>query len=308
MTNIEWADESWNPLIATMVDEKTGAKRVGWYCEKASPGCAKCYAEQINKGFFHLGTTLPYIPESRDKVEILINEKTLTQPLRWKTPKVIFPCSMTDLFGHFHTDAQIGRVFDVMYRAKDHTFMILTKQAERMYEYVSKSAFLANAPLENVQFYVSAENQHFANQRIYWLLKTPAAVRGVSYEPALGPVDFTEIELPEEYALSRTVRAHINCLTTMDDDHCLNYHKRIDRVIVGGESGPKARPFNLEWARSTIRQCRTYGVKVYVKQLGAKPHDNGFDLKNCIERPDWQIKAKKGNNMWEWPKDLQVRE
>jgi len=194
--------------------------------------------------------------------------------------------------------------------------------------------FMRRWPLPNVWLGVSVEDQATADERIPLLLETPAAVRWVSFEPALGLVDFTSIK-------------HTAGPGYFGD--CLQwYHKpdaagdqpfgALDWVVVGGESGRGARPFDVEWARSTVRQCKAAGVPVFVKQIGAKPFerqpslDKGFagrDLLDVMNRPrppqmnGWgrittatetfyqrhlDLNDRKGGDMEEWPADLRVRE
>lgn len=289
-SSIEWLNggATWNPIRAR--NKETG--QVGWFCIHASEGCRNCYAGQRNKGFFQMGTRLDYKAQNQQKVDIFIDEKVLEKPLRWKRPRLIFPCSMTDLFGNFHTDEQIGRVFDVMYRAEHHTFIVLTKQAERMYDCITRSVFPSNHPLQNLWLLVSVENQHWADIRIPWVLKTPAAVRGVSYEPALGPVVFDQQGFHLDHASATR-----------------GYFPDLDWIVVGGESGPGARPFDIKWARDTIAQCKAAGVPVFVKQLGSRPTTD-HRTRPAGENSYWPtvLKDKKGGDPDEWPQDLRVRE
>jgi protein gp37 len=220
-TKIEWATDSWNPIRARNL--KTG--RVGWYCEHKSDGCANCYAEGMNN---RLGTGLPFKPGHRQDVELFLDEKTLTQPLHWKRPRMIFVCSMSDLFADFVTDEWIDKIFAVMALCPQHTFQCLTKRAGRMGGYLraERAPFdcadaaltvgrhlpdgypgwcidnwrpsvikhctqPARWPLPNVWLGVSAERQEEADERIPLLLDTPAAIRFVSAEPLLGPIDFS---------------------------------------------------------------------------------------------------------------------
>jgi protein gp37 len=298
-TNISWTDATWNPLRAK--DQLTG--RTGWHCERVSPGCGKgygddqqggCYSEQMNKGFFQLGTTLSYTRQSRDKVEIFLDEKALLQPLRWKKPRMIFVCSMTDLFGEFHSDEWINQIFDVMYKAKHHTFQILTKRPERLYDYVSRSAFLTNAPFENLWLGVSAENQKYADERIPLLLQTPATVRFISAEPLL-----SEIRLLG-YLMSGANPARCACGHGHGFTRCPNTggvaqtcHRcncrlftrvnGIHQVIVGGESGSHFRPLNLDHARSLRDQCQAAGVSFFFKQVGGLRPTSGGDLLDGVQ-------------------------
>jgi protein gp37 len=134
-SKIEWTDASWNPIRAR--NRATG--RVGWHCHHKSLGCAFCYAEGFN---IRLGTGLPYKPSHHvsGDVEIFLDEKTLLVPLKWKRPRMIFVCSMTDLFADFVTDEMIDRVFAVMALARQHQFQILTKRSARMRAYFERCA------------------------------------------------------------------------------------------------------------------------------------------------------------------------
>ena len=167
---------------------------------------------------------------------------------------------MSDLFHESLPDAAIDRVFAVMADCPQHTFQVLTKRPERMLQYVT------GKPLPNLWLGTSVENQATADVRLPLLLQVPAAVRFVSYEPALGPVGFA-------FA--------------------------VDWIIVGGESGPGARPFDIAWARQTIAHCGTTRTACFVKQLGAKPIEGCHPL---------ALRDRKGGDWSEWPEDLRVRQ
>ena len=145
---------------------------------------------------------------------------------------------------------------------------------------------------------VSVEDQATAEKRIPWLLDSPAAVRFVSYEPALGPVDFTNLDVMQHWDLPYHKHAPTIRLDALrghwkgPDDIITG----LDWVIVGGESGPGARPFGIAWARSVVEQCREAGVACFVKQLGAHPY------------PSATLRDPKGGDPSEWPEDLRVRE
>ena len=253
-TKIEWTDATWNPV--------TG-------CTKVSAGCKFCYAERD----FHR----PY--PGRAFTDVQTHPKRLLQPLRWRRPRRIFVDSMGDLF---HEDVPvpfIDQCFAVMALASRHTFQVLTKRPERMrnyfdLSYVSNlspaaiSGYLLEQPYKNVWLGVSVEDQPTADERIPLLLQTKAAVRFVSYEPALGPVDFNNIELLKEFDLSRTVSAHVDALTEHDDEHFFNQHAKLDWVIAGGESGRNARPSHPDWFRAVRDQCQAAGVPFFFKQWG----------------------------------------
>lgn len=322
-SKIEWTESSWTPIRTR--NRETG--KVGWHCEHASPGCELCYAESLNRVY---GTQLPFKPGHRKDVELFVDEKMLTAPLRWRRPRMVFVCSMTDLFADFTKDEWIDKVFAVMALFPQHTFQCLTKRPDRMRTYVNDwfshlgtSEAIINHPngarrvgdffdwemmpavLFNLWLGISAEDQARADERIPDLLATPAAIRFVSYEPALEPVDFTA-------------------------------YPAVDWIIVGGESGPKARPFNVAWARSVVRQCLGTETACFVKQLGAfvlDRNDAGFD--GCeptawpehIESEDRidydpfgyideaqgapariRLRDRKGADIEEFPPDLRVRE
>jgi hypothetical protein len=177
--------------------------------------------------------------------------------------------------------------------------------------YPCEDGFMRRWPLPNVQLGVSVEDQATADARIPLLLQTPAAKRFVSYEPALGPVDFrpwlNDIRIP----------------SCMSGDGPYQGPNRLDQIIVGGESGPGARPFDIQWARNTVRQCREAGVACFVKQMGScitglnldgppvssPPRREGFlvhwtDKKNNT----FGLCDRKGGDPSEWPEDLRVQE
>lgn len=243
-THIEWTEASWNCLRARRLDGQPNKGGGGWSCQRVSPGCEHCYAETINK---RLGTGFNYDAKGVAASEHYLDEKALLQPLRWKRGRRIFLSSMTDVFGEWVTDEQLDRIFAVMALSPQHQFQVLTKRAERMREYLAKPARRGHVaahcdegpiwatkvntvplmlrssyrdqwwtnlkaerwPLPNVWLGVSAEDQQRWDERVPQLLATPAAVRFVSYEPSLGPVDATPY---------------------------LTGSPRIDWVIVGGES------------------------------------------------------------------------
>ena len=265
-TSIEWtrgddgsAGATWNPIRAHNLTANGG--KIGWHCEHVSEGCRNCYAESMNR---RLGTYLDFKPGNRDHIEIFLDEKMLLAPLRWKKPRRVFVNSMTDTFAEFVKDEWIDRMFAVMALAPQHTFQVLTKRPGRMQTYCcdpqsqriwrlacnmgqpgrALSATLAKFgspwPLPNVWLGVSAEDQATFEERRQSLRDTPAAVRFFSLEPLLGPIDIGP------------------ALVT----GCYHW------TIVGGESGPHARPMNPQWARDIRDQCKAAGVAFFHKQNG----------------------------------------
>ena len=275
------------------------------------------------------------------------HEAALEIPLRWRKGRRIFVNSMADLFHEKVPFDFIDRVFAVMALCPQHTFQVLTKRPERMAEYMGvhvgicgvrrfdrfkesgrHGAVMGSAhfqipggeeadfdwPLPNVWLGTSVENQAAADERIPHLLKCPAAVRFLSVEPILGPVDLSAFFGGPYVGLPGDV-VHAS------------YNFGIGWVICGGESGANARPFDVAWARSLREQCKAAGVPFFMKQMGTMVHCRndhvsdwldeigmGLDYVDTIEtRMQGDpvrvlLKDRKGVDMSEWPEDLRVRE
>lgn len=213
ISTIEWTEATWNPV--------TG-------CTKVSPGCAHCYAETFAERF----RGVPGHPYERG-FDLQLRPERLAQPLEWKTPKLIFVNSMSDLFHEELPFDFIQAVFETMGKADWHTFQILTKRSKRLAELAPRLDWP-----DNVWMGVSVENQRWTN-RIDDLRTVPAAVRFLSCEPLLGPL---KLDL-----------------------------RGIHWVIVGGESGRGARRMKPDWARDIRDQCAAAGALFFFKQWGA--HD-----------------------------------
>ena len=227
-TKIEWAEETWNPI--------TG-------CTPVSEGCANCYARRMAT---RLRGRCGYPAD--DPFRIVYHHKKYGEPLRWKKPRIVFVCSMGDLF-HKDVDVRyLAEVFGVMKKAKQHTFLLLTKRPENVPRHESLWD-------KNVWLGVTAENQQRADERIPILLQIPAAVRFVSVEPMLGRVCLDIHPGPEIGKPTGKGWRPASPGT-------------IDWVICGGESGPGARPMHPDWARSLRDQCQTAGVPFFFKQWG----------------------------------------
>jgi protein gp37 len=174
--------------------------------------------------------------------------------------------------------------------------------------------FAAPWPLPNVHVGVSVENQAAADERIPLLRETPAAVRFLSVEPLLGPVALDAIDVSWEDRI-RTLDA-LNGVVMRGEVGTAAEHveedglDRIDWVIVGGESGPGARPCDVAWIRSVVEQCKAAGVPCFVKQLGARPVVGTFDSAAALRDPNHvlALRDRKGGDMAEWPADLRVRQ
>ncbi len=318
-TKIEWTDATWNPIRARLRAGE-GITSLGWHCERVSPGCEHCYAEHINARRF--GTGRAYTRGMRDNVETFIDEETIVRPLRWRKPRRVFVGSMTDIFGEWVSDALLDRLFTVMALTPHITYQVLTKRPARMRKYVGLVRERLRArhieflwsqlgrtgdlswPLPNVWLGVSVEDQRRAEERIPLLLDTPAIMRFLSCEPLLEDVDLDPV-FPN---------------STHSADWCAD----LDWVIVGGESGPHARPCDVGWVRSIVRQCQEAFVPVFVKQLGARAYlvigvepfgleigpgstskvvPGAGELREPVRHSD-----PKGGDPAEWPEDLRVRE
>ncbi|CUA90885.1 Bacteriophage protein gp37 [Chelatococcus sambhunathii] len=295
-TKIEWTETTWNPLAG---------------CSVVSPGCTNCYAMQMahrikrmTEGRTGNPADTPYFGTTRimnGKAiwtgEVHLVDGALTAPLRWKRPRRIFVNSMSDLFHESVPDEWIDRVFAVMAMCPQHTFQVLTKRSDRMRAYVDgmwdrrealgglmssvggderqgwyapecdgKRGWVGmHLPLPNVWLGVSAEDQRRANERVPDLREAPAAVRFISAEPLLGAIDFEP------------------------------WLDRIDWIIVGGESGPGARPMHPDWARSIRDQCAAAGTAFFFKQWGAWVPHRPWTADTITVWPDGSVGAGNAN-------------
>jgi protein gp37 len=294
-THIEWTDATWNPI--------TG-------CSVVSPGCTNCYAMKL------AGTRLKHHPSRAGLTKdtkarggeaegrtgkkgkpvwngtVRFNEQWLDQPLRWSRPRMIFVCAHADLFHENVPDEWIDRIFAVMALTPQHTYQVLTKRSARMRDYVNGDWSLriidqVSGPavgwlstgrniLPNVWLGVSAEDQQRADERIPDLLATPAAIRWVSAEPLLGPIDFTRLDMLRYFRVPDAEnpnwpRNTFDALRGRSDIHPIHGAEpnwaMLDWVVVGGESGD--RPMHPAWARQIRDQCADAGTAFFFKQWGS---------------------------------------
>jgi protein gp37 len=284
MTRIQWTDETWNPVRG---------------CSIVSEGCRHCYAMRQAHRFSGAGgpyegltRQTPSGPKWTGKIRLV--PEVLDQPLRWRKPRRVFVNSMSDLFHEEVPDEFIDKVFAVMARAHEHTFQILTKRPERMRGYFERPlqwAISQPYPLPNVWLGISCEDQATADERIPLLLQTPAAVRFLSCEPLLGPID-----------LYGYLSGNGRCFNQV------GLTDAVDWVIVGGESGPGARPIDLAWVRVIVEFCRGTRTAVFVKQLGADPGFTGAGGPGTHSPIRLLLKDPKGGDPAEWPEELRVRQ
>jgi protein gp37 len=215
-SNIEWTEFTWNPV--------TG-------CIKVSQGCKNCYAERMAKRLKAMGSE-----RYASGFKPTLHWDLIDAPRSWRKPRLVFVNSMSDLFQETVPESFICRVFDSMVACPQHTFQILTKRSDRLCEMASRLPWP-----KNVWMGVSIEDERVANRAVD-LATVPAAIRFLSCEPLIGPLEFLPL-------------------------------KNIDWVIVGGESGPRAREMEASWVKSIRRQCRKHGVAFFFKQWGGVRKD-----------------------------------
>jgi protein gp37 len=322
VTNIQWTEQTWNP--------STG-------CDRISDGCLNCYAMSMAKRLKGMGQA-KYQTDGNPRTSgpgfgVTMHEDALTAPLTWTKPRLVFVNSMSDLFHAKVTAEFIARVWAVMALTPQHTYQILTKRHARMRSVLNDRCSCGNGhlpgvhfrsamawavskanpnripgvpddaeqlvwnsswPLPNVHLGVSVEDQKWADIRIKHLMQTPAAVRFLSCEPLIGPV--------------RLNRSHGYCPThDFPGGFCSGPCPDLilpDWMIIGGESGPGARPFDPQWAADLIDDARQAGAAPFVKQLGSVwARDTYIGGKSVAAHKD-----TKGGNPGYWPTHLRVRE
>lgn len=293
-TGISWAESTWNFLVG---------------CTKVSPGCERCYAETLVNRFAGTSSAFP----NRFDVVTIRSDKFLYLPFKWREPRRIFVNSLSDVFHEDVPDRLIAKAFAVMALTPRHTYELLTKRHARMRSLLNSAMFQAMVayeaghitierglahepsfefdatrwPLPNLWLGVSVEDQQWANIRIPALTATPAAVRWLSMEPLLGPVDLFGDEETPGPAITRTgyqTRTDYGTGTEYDTEDQVD----IDWVVVGGESGRGARRMAPEWIFDLWRQCENYLVPFHFKQAGA------------VLAAEWGVKAP-GSTPADWP-------
>ena len=303
-TNIEWTDETWNPIVG---------------CSKVSPGCDNCYAVgTVHRGLAeqHRGLTVRAEGATDWTGEVRVVESMMDRPLRWKKPRRIFVNSLSDLFHPDVSDETIARIFAVMALAPQHTFQVLTKRPQRMADMLStmlfwkvvashcaddqtaslswpyRTAIANHQGLPNVWLGVSIESDRYAFRADH-LRRTPAAVRWISAEPLLGPLPSLDLT-------------------------------GIDWLVVGGESGPKARPMHPQWVRDLRDEC----TDICCPECGETwPYDDAeipcshcrgsgaedptaflFKQGGSVLAKEWGCTDSKGGKLDEIPAEFQIRE
>lgn len=280
-TSIAWCDSTWNPWEG---------------CSKISPGCDSCYAEARNQRF-HGGVNWgPGAPRRRT------SPAYWRQPLAWDRkaresgkPWRVFCGSLCDVFDNEVPEGRRRDLFELICATDNLTWLLLTKRIGNAKTMLPIHWWGKDGPPPNVWIGATVVNQEEADRDIPKLLRVPAAVRFLSIEPMLEPID---------------LRSHLQGHCPEHDfpgGFCLERHhagvQHLSWVIVGGESdqpGHRARPFNIEWARDIVRQCKAAGVPAFVKQIG--------DAATNREGEPHPTIARAGADPSEWPEDLRVRE
>lgn len=348
MTNIEWTDETWQ---VTHGCSKVAAGCANCYAIQDAHRMAGNPNPKISgpRQGLTKRVTLgghPDRPVRRTEWTGVVRTapENLGIHLRWKKPRKIFVNSNSDLFHEDVPFEYIAAVFGVMAACPQHTFQVLTKRPERALEFfewcrtgdvpVQRCIRLATRispnetrafhtmmrclfdappewPLPNVEFGVSLSDQPTADKNVPLVLRIPAAVRFVSAEPLLGPVDLTCVRDPSRFPGCMYLDALRGHEVHEDDGNQYVQKGKLDWVIVGGESGPGARPCDVAWIRSIVQQCKAASARVFVKQLGAAPIERvlgGTDVPLTLRPVPLGLTDRKGGDPEEWPADLRVRE
>jgi protein gp37 len=296
-TSIAWCDSTFNPWLG---------------CTRVSPGCDSCYAAVSRPALamkikWGAGEPRHRTSASNWKEPLKWNRRQQEKVDEWNMggrdiyppkPHLVFCASLADVFDNEIPEAWRDDLWSLIFETQYLTWLLLTKRIGNAAKMMATDRW--PLPPRNVWLGASIVNQDEADRDIPKLLRTPAALHFISYEPALGPIDFTNIPRddpehphPHEYDLAD-----------------------IGWIIVGGESaqgGAKARPFNIEWARSTVAQCKAAGVACFVKQLGSVPftrevRDDGGGCLSIFPADRYALKDRAGADPEEWPVDIRVQE
>lgn len=329
-TSIEWTDATWNPIVgcsiasrgcancyAAVMAKRLRAMALADIKAGRNPSRKRYYIDAVDDNGRWTGKLIP-VPEA------------LADPLKWRGRKLVFVNSMSDLFHENVPNEFIANVFATMYEARWHTFQVLSKRADRLSILTNprfpfavgtlawnrmspeKQSILTvddviqdvmdHWPLPNVWIGVSCEDQQRANERIPHLLKCPAAVRFLSCEPLLGPIDLTKVGNHDGTCANLFDGNALYVGDIGGVDFAWTPRGFLNWCIVGGESGRHSRPCRATWIRDLVRQCADAKLACFVKQLGANAEE-GFGVNRKLKLSD-----PKGGDMAEWPEDLRVRQ
>lgn len=271
-SKIEWTDATWSPI--------TG-------CTKVSHGCTNCYAERVWKRLSAIN--MPY--HGRKFTDVKCHPERLEQPRHWRKPRRVFVNSMSDLFHEEVPFSYIRDVFITMQDTRRHVYQILTKRPARMFEffkwwYSEIDDSLMKDIYPHVWLGVSIEDQPTADERVTQLLQCPAAVRWLSIEPMLGPVDLENIAFEHEFLYRVDV---LRGSSRQDGCNEPKSTPKIDWIVVGGESGPKARPMHPGWVGSIRDHCQAAKVPFFFKHWGEYRYKKAGVLPGRKFHPDQGI-------------------
>lgn len=303
-SGIQWTTHTFNPWVG---------------CQRVSPGCTNCYAETYDR---RVGGAVDPTDGKKKLRWGPQAPRVRTAPSNWKNPLKwdraaaaagerhrVFCSSLADVFEereelvHWRAD-----LFQLIASTPHLDWLLLTKRPQNIRRMLTETAkliespalaawHLHDVPMPNIWFGTTVEDQQRANERVPALLGVPARVRFLSCEPLLERVDLSKVP-----AVSETVDSPL---------------LKPDWIIIGGESGSKARPFDIEWARSLVRQARKAGAAPFVKQMGVRPFESGIAWQSVHGRDDEYLQPAKrdlklvdshGGDPAEWPEDLRVRE
>lgn len=292
-TSIQWTDYTSNPIRYVDKDGKDV-----WACVKHSPGCVNCYAEAIAHRWKR-GHDFTKANMEKYGIKPFLDPMELNSIRKYKPAagKRCFIGDMTDIFGEWVSDNMLLELFEVMVARKDVTFQILTKRADRMKDWTERHHMTllhesGIGAVPNIHLGVSVENDTWAEKRLQYLRMTVAAVKFVSYEPALGPVDWD--------------RHFGNRVERKIPGQNIVVPPAVNWIIIGGESGHGARPFDIQWAFDTVAWCKDNGVACFFKQAGSRPHFGDMAAPNRRGEYPWQDRS--GGDPDEWTPALRVRE
>ncbi len=274
-TKISYLDYTYNPTHG---------------CTAIAAGCKNCWARGMSTRLAGMGAK-GY--DSADPFKVVCDESKLHEPLKLRKPARIGTVFMGDLFHEEVSDRFILWVWSTMAQCPQHTFLCLTKRPARAAELLAQwddgTAFIEGWPLPNVHLGTSCSTQADLDANVPELLRCPAAVRWLSYEPALEKLDLKPWigGLREDFDVAAfDMEPHcVRCGEVLESDHeCApGFGPRLDGIVIGCESGPGRRPCKLEWIKSAVDQCDAVGVLVYVKQIDL----NGHVSTNMAEWPEW---------------------
>jgi protein gp37 len=291
VTGIAWTDHTFNSWVG---------------CQEVSEACDHCYARVQNEFRHWVDGWGPHGERKRTSVA---NWK---KPLAWNRsaaaagrPARVFCCSLADVFDNQIPKEWRTDLFELIAATPHLIWQLLTKRPENMAKMLPADW---GDGYRNVWLGTTVESQRWANHRIPILLRTPAHLRFLSLEPLLERVDLTAVRwMDEDVEIRANVLTGEAWVENSDSASCYTNeadgNTKIGWAIIGGESGPKARPFHLGWARDLLRQCQEANTAAFVKQVGDLPCDDGLSGKVMLG-----IHTRAGANILEWPPEIRVRE